>query len=63
MGVHQLWKVTIQGRIESLSVLIFNSQIIQPFSQIRSFRELAIREGFEGLRHGTGIIVVGIDAR
>jgi hypothetical protein len=50
-------------RNESLLVLIFNLQLIQPISELKSFRELAIREGFEGLRHGTGIIVVGIDAR
>jgi hypothetical protein len=63
MGVHQLWKVRIQCRIESLPALIFDLQLIQPFSEIKSFREIAIREGFEGLRHGTGIIIVGIDAR
>jgi hypothetical protein len=44
-------------------ILWFNLQLIQPISEIKSFRELAIREGFEGLRHGTGIIIVGIDAR
>ena len=49
--------------IESLLVLMFNLQLIQPICKIRSFRELAIQEGFEVLRHGTGIIVVGIDAR
>jgi hypothetical protein len=44
-------------------MLIFNLQLIKPHSEIRSFRELAIREGFEDLRHGTGIVVVGVDAR
>ena len=47
-------------RIESLPVLIFNLQLIQPICEIF---QLAIWEGFEVLRHGTGIIVVGIDAR
>jgi hypothetical protein len=45
------------------SMLIFNLQLIKPISEIKSFRELAIREGFEDLRHGTGIVVVGVDAR
>jgi hypothetical protein len=64
MGVQDLWKVTTQlGRIQSHSILIFNLQLIKPFSEIKSFRELAIREGFEDLRHGTGIIVLGVDAR
>ena len=44
-------------------MLIFNLQLVKPISKIKSFRELAIREGFEDLRHGTGIVVVGIDAR
>ena len=51
------------GRIQSLLMLIFNLQLVKPISKIKSFRELAIREGFEDLRHGTGIVVVGIDAR
>ena len=51
------------GRIQSLLMLIFNLQLLKPISKIKSFRELAIREGFEDLRHGTGIVVVGIDAR
>jgi len=44
-------------------MLIFNLQLIQPISEIKSFRELAIREGFEKFRHGTGIVIVGVDAR
>ena len=51
------------GRIYTLLMLIFNLQLVKPISKIKSFRELAIREGFEDLRHGTGIVVVGIDAR
>ena len=51
------------ARIQSLLVLIFNLQLIKPISKIKSFRELAIREGFEDLRHGTGIVVVGVDVR
>ena len=51
------------ARIQSLLVLIFNLQLIKPISKIKSFRELAIREGFEDLQHGTGIVVVGVDAR
>ena len=43
--------------------LIFDMQVVQPLSEIKSLRELAIREGFEGLQHGTGIVVVGVDAR
>jgi hypothetical protein len=39
--------------IESLLVLMFNLQLIRPICEIKSFRELAIREGFEVLRHGT----------
>jgi len=46
-----------------LIMLIFNMQVVQPLSEIKSLRELAIREGFEGLRHGTGIVVIGVDAR
>ena len=44
-------------------MLISNLQVIQPTSEIKSLRELAIREGFEDLRHGTGIVVVGVDTR
>jgi hypothetical protein len=62
MGVHQLWKVTTQ-LIQSLLMLIFNLQLIKPISEIKSFREIAIREGFEDLRHGTGIVVVGVDVK
>ena len=51
------------GRIQSLFILIFKLQLIKPLSKIKSFRELAIQEGFEDLRHGTGIVVVGVDAR
>ena len=50
-------------RQNRLLMLISNLQLIQPTSEIKSIRELAIREGFEDLRHGTGIVVVGIDAR
>jgi hypothetical protein len=46
-----------------LMLIFFNLQLIKPISKIKSFRELAIREGFEDLRHGTGIVVVGVDAR
>ena len=64
MGVNQLWKVIITWEeLQRLLILIFNLQLMKPISKIKSFKELAIREGFEDLRHGTGIVVIGVDAR
>ncbi|KAF8807160.1 hypothetical protein BYT27DRAFT_7287950 [Phlegmacium glaucopus] len=38
-------------------------KILAPAAQKTSFSEIAVREGFERNRHGTGVVVVGIDAR
>ena len=32
-------------------------------AQNKSFSEIAVHEGFESNRHGTGVVVIGIDAR
>ncbi|KIM44282.1 hypothetical protein M413DRAFT_67934 [Hebeloma cylindrosporum] len=61
MGVHNLWKVPVQGIIQLL-LLILIFKTLQPCSETKSLTELAIQEGFEALRHGTGIVIVGVDA-
>ncbi|KAF8956168.1 PIN domain-like protein [Flammula alnicola] len=37
-------------------------KVLSPAVQRRYFPEIAVREGFEGKRHDTGVIVLGIDA-
>ncbi len=39
------------------------SEVLEPAVQRRSLLELSIQEGFEGNRHGTGAIVLSVDAR
>ncbi|KAF8155804.1 PIN domain-like protein, partial [Crassisporium funariophilum] len=38
------------------------SQILAPTAQQKSLTEIAVREGFQQQRHGTGVVVVGVDA-
>jgi len=64
MGINHLWKVSTLCVWRKFLIFIFfiKSRSLHPLPE-EIISEIAVREGFESNRHGTGVVVVGIDAR